>query len=105
MNLNEALKILKSNKYLIEKTSTEKYTDEDDLKNAGIIAESVFDGIYSSDTFEAIFNMSDESFTEFIKLCKQIRKEKKNYKPEYAYSIIANSKLGEKFVNMIKMNR
>lgn len=39
------------------------------------------------------------------KLCKQIRKEKKNYKPEYAYSIIANSKLGEKFVNLIKMNR
>ena len=79
MNLNEALEILKSNQYLIEKTSTEKYTDEDDLKNAGIInagiiAESVFDGIYSSDTFEAIFNMSDESFTEFIKLCKQIRK-------------------------------
>ena len=75
------------------------------LKNAGLIVESVFDGIYSSDTFAAIFNMSDESFTEFIKLCKQIRKEKKNYKPEYAYSIIANSKLGEKFVNMIKMNR
>lgn len=32
MNLNEALEILKSNQYLIEKTSTEKYTDEDDLK-------------------------------------------------------------------------
>ena len=75
------------------------------LKNAGLIVESVFDGIYSSDTFDAIFNMSDESFTEFIKLCKQIRKEKKNYKPEYAYSIIADSKLGEKFLNMIKMNR
>ena len=75
------------------------------LKDVEYITESVFDGIYSSDTFEAIFNMSDESFTEFIKLCKQIRKEKKNYKPEYAYSIVANGKLGEKFVNMIKMNR
>ena len=75
------------------------------LKQAGIIAESVFDGIYASDTFEAIFNMSDENFTEFIKLCKQIRNEKKNYKPEHAYTIIANGKLGEKFVNMIKMNR
>ena len=105
MKLNEALEILKSNQYLIEKTSTEKYTDEDDLKNAGIIAESVFDGIYSSDTFEAIFNMSDESFIEFIKLCKQIRKEKKNYKPEYAYTFIANSELGEKFVKMVRMYR
>ena len=49
--------------------------------------------------------MPDESFAEFIQLCKQIRKEKKNYKSEYAYSIVANGKLGEKFVNMIKMNR
>ena len=56
------------------------------LKNAGYITESVFDGIYSSDTFEAIFNMSDETFTEFIKLCKQIRKEKKNYRLSSAYS-------------------
>lgn len=75
------------------------------LNNAGYITESVFDGIYSSDTFEAIFNMSDETFTEFIKLCKQIRKEKKNYKQEYAYTIVANSKLGEQFVKMIKTNR
>lgn len=74
------------------------------LKSAGFITENVFDGIYSSDTFEAIFNMSDETFAEFIKLCKQIRKEKKNWNPEYAYTIIANGKLGEKFVKMIKSN-
>lgn len=75
------------------------------LKNNGYLVESVFDGIYSSDTFEAIFNMSDETFIEFIKLCKQIRKEKKNYRQEYAYTAIANSKLGEQFVKMIKTNR
>lgn len=75
------------------------------LKSAGFITENVFDGIYSSDTFEAIFNMSDETFTEFIKLCKQIRKEKKKYRQEYAYTIVANSKLGEQFVKMIKTNR
>lgn len=105
MKLNEALEILKRNQYLIEKTSTEKYTDEDDLNKAGIIVENDFNGIYAADTFDAIFNMSDENFTEFIKLCRQIRKEKKKYKPEYAYTFIANSKLGEKFVKMVRMYR
>lgn len=84
MNLNEAIEILKKNNYLME---------------------SVFDGIYSADTFSAIFNMSDETFTEFIKLCKQIRKIKQKYKDEYAYTFAANSELGEKFVDMIKNNR
>lgn len=75
------------------------------LNKAGYLVETDFNGIYAADTFDAIFNMSDESFTEFIKLCRQIRKEKKKYKPEYAYSFIADSELGEKFVKMVRMYR
>lgn len=75
------------------------------LNKAGYLVETDFNGIYATDTFDAIFNMSDENFTEFIKLCRQIRKEKKKYKPEYAYTFIANSKLGEKFVKMVRMYR
>lgn len=84
MKLREAKEILKQNDYLMEST---------------------FDGIYSADTFSAIFNMPEETFIEFIKLCKQIRKVKQKYKEEYAYTFAANGELGEKFVDMIKSNR
>ena len=101
-----SLRMLKSYMKTVKAIQSESVVKANQiLKDVEYITESVFDGIYSSDTFEAIFNMPDESFAEFIQLCKQIRKEKNNYKPEYAYSIVANGKLGEKFVNMIKMNR
>ena len=67
MNLNEALEILKSNKYLIEKTSTEKYTDEDEypeideeyFKLDKILKKELKRGQMSKQEYDFLYNRPD----------------------------------------------
>ena len=82
MELNEALKTLKNNGCLIT----------EDTDSSLMIA------------FDAIFNMREEDFKEFIKLCKLIHKGIPASSPDFEYTKTM-CKYKEPFIEILRRNR